>query len=47
MNYKRNYLAHLIRAGEITGMKLLTFHNLYFFNTFVEKVREKIKKGKL
>lgn len=46
-NYKRNYLAHLIRAGEITGMKLLTFHNLYFFNSFVEKVREKIKKGKL
>ncbi|OGI98613.1 hypothetical protein A3H53_01190 [Candidatus Nomurabacteria bacterium RIFCSPLOWO2_02_FULL_40_10] len=46
-NYKRNYLTHLIRAGEITGMKLLTFHNLYFFNTFVEKVRDKIKKGKL
>ena len=46
-NYKRNYLAHLIRAGEITGMKLLTFHNLYFFNSFVEKVREKIKKGEL
>ncbi len=46
-NYKRNYLAHLIRAGEITGMKLLTFHNLYFFNSFVEKVREKIKKGKI
>lgn len=46
-SYKRNYIAHLIRAKEITGMKLLTFHNLYFFNTFVEKIREKIKKGKL
>lgn len=46
-NYKRSYLAHLIRAKEITGMKLLTFHNLYFFNSFVEKVREKIKRGKL
>ena len=46
-NYKRNYIAHLIRAKEITGMKLLTFHNLYYFNNFVEKIREKIKSGKL
>lgn len=46
-NYKRNYICHLIKAGEITGMRLLTFHNLYFFNTYVEKIREKIKNGKL
>jgi len=45
--YKRNYLCHLLRAREITGLKLLTFHNLYFFNTFVEKIREKIKNGKI
>lgn len=42
-NYKRNYLCHLIRAKEITGLKLLSFHNLYFFNTFVERIREKIE----
>ena len=29
-NYRRNYIAHLIRAQEITGGALLTFHNLYF-----------------
>lgn len=46
-NYRRNYIAHLIRAKEITGLKLLTFHNLYFFNSLVEKMREKIKKGKI
>ena len=46
-NYKRNYIAHLIRAKEITGMKLLTFHNLYFFNSFVEKIRLKILSGKI
>ena len=46
-NYKRNYICHLIRAREITGMKLITIHNLYYFNTFVEKIREKIKKGKI
>jgi len=40
---KRSYISHLIKAKEITGMRLLTFHNLYFFNTFIEKIREKIK----
>ena len=46
-NYGRNYIAHLIRAQEITGGALLTFHNLFFFNAFVAKVRERIKKGLL
>ncbi len=46
-NYKRSYIAHLIKAREITGMKLLTFHNLYYFNKFVSKIREKIKSGEL
>lgn len=44
-NYKRNYLCHLFRAKEITAMSLLTFHNLYFFNSLVEKIRNEIKKG--
>lgn len=46
-NYQRSYIAHLIRAKEITGMKLLTFHNLYYFNNFVSKIRKKIKSDKL
>ncbi len=46
-NYKRTYISHLFRAKEITGMKLLTFHNLYFFNNFVENIRAEIKKGKI
>jgi len=45
--YTRGYISHLIRAKEITGMKLVTFHNLYFFNTFVEEIRKKIKEGKI
>jgi tRNA-guanine family transglycosylase len=45
-NYKRNYLSHLFRAKEITALKLLTFHNLYFFNTFLEKIRKGIKNEK-
>ncbi len=47
LNYKKDYICHLMRAGEITGMKLLTFHNLHYFNTFVEEIRNKIKKGEL
>lgn len=46
-NYKRNYISHLIRAKEITGIKLLTFHNLYFFNYFVEKIRNDVRTGKI
>jgi tRNA-guanine transglycosylase len=45
--YRRNYIAHLIRANEITGGALLTFHNLFFFNAYVAKMREKIAKGLL
>ena len=45
--YKKNYISHLIRANEITGLKLLTFHNLHYFNSFVAGIREKIKKGKM
>ncbi len=46
-NYTRSYISHLLRAKEITGMKLLTFHNLYFFNTFVENIRKQIKEGRV
>jgi len=46
-NYRKNYLCHLLRAKEITGLKLLTFHNLYFFNTLLEEIRQKIKQGKI
>ena len=45
--YQRAYIAHLVRANEITGGALLTFHNLFFFNAYVAKMREKIAKGLL
>lgn len=43
--YTRSYISHLIRAKEITGLRLLTFHNLFFFNSFVENIREKIRRN--
>lgn len=47
LNYKKNYICHLLRAKEITALKLLTFHNLYYFNEFIESIRQKIKKGEI
>lgn len=46
-NYSRGYIAHLMRAHEITALRLLTFHNLKVYNDFVAKIREKIKRGLL
>ena len=46
-NYTRGYITHLLKAKEITPLKLLTFHNLYFFNSYIEKIRDDIKKGKI
>lgn len=47
IKYKRNYITHLLRADEITALRLLTFHNLHYFNKFVENLRNEIKKGNI
>lgn len=47
LDYKKDYICHLLRAKEITGMKLLTFHNVWHFNTFVEEIRQRIRQGKI
>lgn len=45
--YSRGYISHLLRAREITALRLLTFHNLFYFNTLVERLRHDLKSGKL
>jgi tRNA-guanine family transglycosylase len=47
LNYKKDYICHLLKAGELTALKLLTFHNLWYFNTVIEEIRGKIKKGEI
>ncbi len=47
LHYKKDYICHLLKAGEITALRLITFHNLYYFNAFVEAIREKIKQGEI
>ncbi len=46
-NYSRSYISHLLKAKEITALRILTFHNLFFFNTLIKKIRKDIKNGKL
>ncbi len=45
--YSRAYIAHLIRANEITGLRLITYHNLFFWNALVAAIREKITRGEI
>ena len=40
--YTRAYIRHLVRAGEIFGLRLLSLHNLYFLEEFVRRMRTAI-----
>ncbi|MDE1970315.1 MAG: tRNA guanosine(34) transglycosylase Tgt [Patescibacteria group bacterium] len=46
-HHSRSYISHLYRAKEIAASEYLTFHNLFYFNTFVAAIRKKIKTGVL
>ncbi len=37
--YSRAYIRHLLRAGEMLGMRLCVLHNLYFYNHLMEQIR--------
>ncbi len=39
-NHSKAYIRHLLRAGEMLGMRLAVMHNLYFYNTLMEKIRD-------
>lgn len=43
-NFSRSYIRHLFKAGEQLGGRLAVMHNLYFYNTLLEKIRDAIDK---
>ena len=43
-NYSRSYLRHLFKSKEILGIRLNTYHNLFFYLSLVRKARLAIKK---
>lgn len=45
-NHTRSYLHHLIKEGEITGLKLLTIHNLHFLFELMKEARKAIQEGR-
>ena len=43
--YSRAYIRHLLKAKEMLGLRLMVTHNLYFYNTMMEEIRDAIEKG--
>lgn len=43
--YSRAYIHHLFKAGEMLAMRLTVMHNLYFYNTLMEKIRNALEEN--
>lgn len=46
-HYTRAYLRHLVKADETFGLRLITYHNLYFLLHLMEQVRQAIREDRL
>lgn len=44
-NFSRAYIRHLLNVGEITGVRLLSIHNLHYFINLMKQVRKSIEDG--
>ena len=44
--YSRAYIRHLLKAGEMLGMRLCVLHNLYFYNTMMTEIRAAIEENR-
>jgi len=44
-DYSRAYLHHLVKAGEILAMMLLTWHNLTYYQRLMQGMRDAIEAG--
>lgn len=42
-NFSRAYVRHLLKAGEMLGMRLAVMHNLYFYNNLMTEIRANIE----
>ncbi len=43
--HSRAYLRHLFKANELLAMRLAVMHNLYFYNTLMERIRQALDDG--
>ncbi len=44
--YSKAYIRHLLKAGEMLGMRLCVLHNLYFYNHMMEEIRDALDAGR-
>lgn len=44
-SHSRGYVRHLLKAGEMLGMRLAVMHNLYFYNNLLAEIRSNIENG--
>ena len=44
-NFSRAYLRHLFKAEEMLAMRLAVMHNLWFYNTLMERIRDALDGG--
>ena len=44
-NFSRAYVRHLLKSGEMLGMRLAVLHNLYFYNNLMEEIRGQLDNG--
>lgn len=44
-SFSRAYIRHLLKSGEMLGFRLAVMHNLYFYNSLFEKIREALDNG--
>ena len=44
--FSRAYIRHLLKAGEMLGLRLAVLHNLYFYNHLMEEIRAAIREGR-
>ena len=45
-HYSRAYIRHLLKAKEMLGLRLVVLHNLYFYNTMMEEIRDALDEGR-
>ncbi|XOQ49041.1 MAG: tRNA guanosine(34) transglycosylase Tgt [Eubacteriales bacterium] len=44
-NFSRAYIHHLFKSGEMLAMRLCVMHNIYFYNTLLERIRKSLDEG--
>ncbi len=44
--YSKGYIRHLLKSGEMLGMRLCVLHNLYFYNHLMEDIRTALDEGR-